>query len=56
MAKKKTPRIGRPPTGQMPKLNVRVSAEDLRQLNAAAAAAGESTSAFLRRIIRERVR
>ena len=53
MAKKKSPKRGRPVTGRMPKLNVRLPTVELDRLNAKAAAKGETTSAYLRRLIRQ---
>ena len=45
------PKIGRPATGQMPQRIFRMGDEDWQQVVSAAAALGETTSEYARRVL-----
>ena len=48
-------RMGRPPTGQQPRLSVRMDREALRVANESAKAAGTAVGRWLEEAIREKV-
>ena len=56
MKKAVKPQRGRPATGQMPKRYLRMNDEDWRDVEEAADAAGESTSAYIRRVLLENIK
>lgn len=45
------PKMGRPPTGQMPMRYFRMDDEDWQQIESAASLLGETTSKYIRRIL-----